>query len=236
MKVFRIYFDGEKEIKWLNEMSEKGLALTNFFLGFYTFEECEKGKYQYQEDTTSTLFKVTDEYREFMNGAGIDIVAVWGPWVILRREAEEGEFELYSDNTSKIEHQKKILKIFKAVTILELICFFMEVISGSMGNRFALGFSVIIGLFILIFCIMIFKTKERLNALREEEGIAAKCRSAYSPVLLAGNFLYLLSFAIDAEASEFMHYIKMTVMILACAFMLTGVYITMRNTREQNKN
>ena len=91
MKVFRLYLDTEKEVKWLNEMSEHGWKLKSFFLGVYTFEECESGKYLYQEDTTETFFKVSDEYREFMNDAGIEIVQVWGPWVILCREKDKGE-------------------------------------------------------------------------------------------------------------------------------------------------
>ena len=51
MKKFKLYFDKEKEETWLNEMCGKGLAMTKFFLGVYTFAPCEPGAYIYQIDT-----------------------------------------------------------------------------------------------------------------------------------------------------------------------------------------
>ena len=31
---FKLYFDKDKETQWLNEMSQKGWAMTGFFAGF----------------------------------------------------------------------------------------------------------------------------------------------------------------------------------------------------------
>ena len=50
MRKFRLYYDKEKEEEWLNEMCRKGWGMTNFFLGFYTFEPCASGEYTYQVD------------------------------------------------------------------------------------------------------------------------------------------------------------------------------------------
>ena len=81
MIIFKLYLDKDAETNWLNEMSEKGWAFKSFFAGFYTFEKCEEGKYAYQID----FGEVSDEYREFMKEAGIEIVQTWGWWVILRK-------------------------------------------------------------------------------------------------------------------------------------------------------
>lgn len=126
MVKFKLYLDKDTETEWLNEMSAKGWAMTHFFAGFYTFEKCECGKYIYQVDFGEKLFAVSDGYREFMQDTGVEIVQTWGYWVILRRLATEGKFELYTDVESSIEHYSKIRKMFKAVAIVELACMLME--------------------------------------------------------------------------------------------------------------
>lgn len=110
---FRLYFDKDKETDWINKMSEEGYAMTGFFAGFYWFEKCEPGKYVYQIDFGEKLFAVSNNYREFMQETGIEIVQTWGYWIILRKLASEGEFQLYTDVDSSIEHYTKIRTMFK---------------------------------------------------------------------------------------------------------------------------
>lgn len=246
MKKFRLYLDTEKEIKWLNELSEQGWKLKSFFAGVYTFEECEKGRYLYQEDTTDTLFKVSDEYREFMNDAGIEIVQVWGPWVILCQEKSKGDFELFTDYESKIENQKKILKIFKAVTILELICFVLVVLSAGEGTIAADFFAILlIGIFLFAFCRMAFITKANINRLRAENGEIAvnkkgavidpetgKAKRVYSPVLVASNGLCLVALCMNYEGSKLMESVHSVLLICSCVLTLAGVVLTWSGTNE----
>ncbi|MFQ8631802.1 MAG: DUF2812 domain-containing protein, partial [Intestinibacter bartlettii] len=47
---YRYYIDNQKEQDWLNNLTKKGWALKSFFLGFYKFEKCEPGEYEYQID------------------------------------------------------------------------------------------------------------------------------------------------------------------------------------------
>lgn len=54
MLKFRMLFD--KDAEWLNSMAQNGWAMTGFFEGFYIFNPCEKGAYQYQIDFTARLF------------------------------------------------------------------------------------------------------------------------------------------------------------------------------------
>lgn len=118
---FRLYFDKDKETAWLNEMANQGYAMTGFFAGFYTFEECTPGKYIYQIDFGNRFFAVDENYREFMTDTGVEIVQPWGYWIILRKLAAEGD---YVD--SSIEHYTKILKMFKIGAIIEWLCFLLE--------------------------------------------------------------------------------------------------------------
>ncbi len=99
---FRLMLDKDKETQWLDQMADEGFALKSFFAGLYIFETCEKGEWQYQIDIGKGFFSVNREYAQFMEEMGVEIVQAWGPWVILRRQRTEGEFQLYSDVDSRI--------------------------------------------------------------------------------------------------------------------------------------
>ena len=162
---FKLYFDKDKETQWLNEMSQKGWAMTGFFAGFYRFEQCENGKYTYQIDFGNEFFSVSDDYREFMSDSDIEIIQSWGFWVFLRKLSSEGEFQLYTDVDSQIEHYKKIRNMFKAVTVIELICLFIELFSASMTNSPLLWSFVFL---ILAIIIAFFNITNRTNDIIHE--------------------------------------------------------------------
>ena len=111
MVKFRLYLNKDDETKYLNEMAAKGYAMpgprhpmTGFFAGFYSFEKCRPGEFIYQVDITEGMFRVTNDYREFMQEMGVEIVCLWGMWVILRKKAADGPFVLYTDVESTTEH------------------------------------------------------------------------------------------------------------------------------------
>ena len=115
---FRLYWDKDKETVWLNDMAAKGYAMTGFFAGFYTFEKCEPGEYTYQIDFGDKFGSVTNDYREFMEETGVEIVQTWGFWVILRKKTADGPFVLYTDVDSQITHYTKIRNMFKVAAII----------------------------------------------------------------------------------------------------------------------
>lgn len=67
---FRYYIDNQKEQDWLNKLSREGWALKKFFLGFYKFEKCEPGEYEYQIDLMPENVEQQDYY-DFMEEAGV---------------------------------------------------------------------------------------------------------------------------------------------------------------------
>lgn len=182
---FRFYFDKDEETAWLNQMSADGWAMTGFFAGFFNFEKCDKGKWNYQIDFGDRAFEVSDEYREFMEDTGAEIVQTWGYWIILRRLASLGKFELYTDIDSCIEHYKKILKMFKGVTILELVCFFIIIFATIYGNLSAICLILFFPIIIAFSCACL-RTKNVINDLYEKKGINVSRRKNISVFLPIG--------------------------------------------------
>jgi len=227
MTKFRLYLDKDKETAWINEMAQSGFALKSFFAGFYTFENCEPGEYIYQIDFGNKFFSVNDDYRDFMEENSIEIVCLWGYWIILRKHADQGEFVLYTDVDSSIDHYTKILKMFKVVTIIELICFMIEII-GAM-NGAAIGFfgMFLIGAIVVAMMRATLSTKRLISELKERKGepVSQVLASAnVSPVLIAGLLLNACASAL--HNSTISPTIIVIAQIAAITIMLIGLYLS----------
>ncbi|MCM1329139.1 MAG: DUF2812 domain-containing protein [Ruminococcus sp.] len=109
------FYDLESEERWLNEMSEKGLALKKInrkaFKDIYVFEPCEK-RYVYREDYNidDALEEATSPYIKFVTETyGCELALISGGRLYFRKEAETGDFPpVYTDLESRIEAEKKI--------------------------------------------------------------------------------------------------------------------------------
>ena len=223
---FRLYFDKDAETKWLNEMAEQGWAMKRFFAGFYSFEKCEPGQYVYQVDFGNRFFSVNEEYRDFMQDTGVDIVQTWGFWIILRKQAGEGTFELYTDVDSTIEHYTKIRRMFKAVAVVEILCLFLELYAGYSGFTMGFVFSFMILAFLLAFFNIINKTSSIIAQLQERKGMTtAVKKKGVSPFLLGGLLLNAFALMMNGNVSPVIHHL---VQIAAIVFMVVGIYRTAR--------
>ncbi len=223
----KFYWDKDAETKWLNEMADEGWAMTGFFAGFYKFEQTEKGKWRYQIDFGEKFGSVTEDYREFMNEAEIEIVQSWGYWIILRQLASKGEFQLYTDVESSIEHYTKILKMFKVVTIVELICFFIEVMAAAGGATIGWVGACVIAAFILVLINATFKTKNKIIELKSRQsGIdPEKDERQVSPLLPIGlllNSCGLMMGQSDSLSPMMTGPVRMVITIFAIVLMLVG--------------
>lgn len=230
MLKFRLYFDKDEETAWLNEMSKEGWALESFFAGFYRFEQCEPGKYIYQVDFGEKLFDITEEYREFMEEAGVEILQSWGYWIILRKLASEGKFELYTDVDSSIEHYSKICKMFKAVLVIEFIVFFIELYAGMNGALIGYSFACLIGAMIFAIANALFRTKDTIARLKERKGEAVSRNNRnISLFLLCGLLLNGCAMLISESVSE---PVKITLQVIALVLMLIGIYKTAKKRNQ----
>lgn len=231
---FRLLFDKDKETEWLNSMASDGWAMTGFLGGFYHFDPCEKGAYSYQVDFTDRFFSVSNSYREFMREMGIEIVANWGFWTVLRKPASAGEFQLYTDVDSQIRHYTKIRRMFKAAAIIEIICLFIQLWYAVM-YAFHLGyaFALLAGALALVIANAAFKTGDIIEELKERKtGIASgKKGRRFSPLFLAGMLFNSIALMMGNPAAIPLLYFKRSLMVLALLFMGAGVFTTMRQRR-----
>lgn len=227
---FKLYFDKDKETKWLNDMADQGWAMNGFFAGFYRFEPCEKGKYSYQIDFGNEFFSVSDDYREFMSDSDIEIIQSWGFWVFLRKLSSEGEFQLYTDVDSQIEHYKKIRNMFKAVTVIELICLFIELFSASMTKSPLLwSFVFLILAIIIAFFNITNRTNDIIHELTERKtGIEEPRSKSISIFLIIG---LLLNSCVLMMKDSIPSYIVCPLQLIVIVLMLVGVYQTARKRR-----
>lgn len=107
-------WEHEKEEKWLDAMSAKGLQLTGIGFCKYTFEEGNKGEYTYRLELleNSPTHAESIAYIRFLEETGVEYVGSIFRWAYFRKKAAEGDFEIYSDIDSKIKHHKRIITLF----------------------------------------------------------------------------------------------------------------------------
>ena len=124
--------DYEKEEDWLNLMSAEGLAFSKFVLGRYTFTECKPGEYIYRIELLNNLPRSSEskKYLNFLAESGVEHVYSWARWVYLRKKADDGPFDMYSDTESLLRHYRRINMLW-----LPLICLWVAVVI----SQFTLG-------------------------------------------------------------------------------------------------
>lgn len=240
MTKFRLYYDKDEETAFLNDMSQKGYALTGFFAGFYHFDRCEPGKYIYQIDITEGLWRVSSDYREFMQDMDVEIVCLWGPWVILRKKAQDGPFVLYTDVESSIEHYRKIRMMFKICAALEIVFFFIEVASALNGYSMAWVLCLLLGGVIFLFLREVMRINGILNELKGRIGDSGKDtgyggRRKVSGCLAAGllmNAIALLMPEATGEYASMLGFLKGLIQGAALVLMGMGCVFTFWNSRE----
>lgn len=168
-------FDKDLEQDWINDLCQQGWAFVSFFAGICTFLPCEPGEYIYQIDLMPGVgIRASDpeDYMEFMEEAGVEVVQRWGRWVYLRKRAEEGPFEVYTDPQSMIDLYRRIRKMFLWFLGLELCC------SASIWGQLSLGsgvtfYRVVAAVYIALFlCVLrtVRRCSWRIQELEQRDG------------------------------------------------------------------
>lgn len=170
MLKFKLYYDKDAEEDWLKKMCLNGWAFKNFFLGFYTFEKCEPGEYNYQIDLLDSRDGEKDDYEAFMRDMGIEVIGQWCRWVYLQKKASDGPFELYTDIDSKITQYNKIKSFFKVFLIFEIIFFFIELLATINADSFIFGvFAIVLAIICLAFLKIIWKCNWKIEQYKHEK-------------------------------------------------------------------
>jgi hypothetical protein len=138
----KIYYDYEKEENWLNEMSAKGMALTNYSWCKYVFTETPSNEYIYRLELLENLptHSKSIEYIKFLEETGVECIATYMRWLYLRKKSSEGAFDIYSDIESKIKHYNRINVIWNTVMCLEFIASLFNIVIGI--STFVIGYKL----------------------------------------------------------------------------------------------
>jgi hypothetical protein len=179
----KIYWDYEKEEKWLNEMSAKGLALTDYSWCRYVFTETPDSEYTYRIELMEhrSTHVESAAYIRFLEESGVECVATYIRWIYLRKKTSEGSFDIYSDIESKIRHYKRINLFYNTLMWLELGIGLFNIIIGiinlSLGSKLG-SFSyvnIIEGFALILLGLFFYRlglpTVKKIKMLRQEKAI-----------------------------------------------------------------
>ncbi|MEI6578117.1 MAG: DUF2812 domain-containing protein [Eubacteriales bacterium] len=133
--VYKAFANYEKEEKWLNEMSAKGMALTAYSWCRYVFEETPNNEYTYRIELLEDLpvRAANKAYIKFLEENGVECVATYMRWIYLRRKSSEGEFDIYSDLDSKIKHYKRVYTFWFTMMWVEFLVGSVNVFLGILN-------------------------------------------------------------------------------------------------------
>ena len=180
--VRKAYWDFEKEEKWLNDMSAKGMSLIDYSWCKYGFTETENNEYTYRIEFLENLptHEKSIAYINFLEESGVEYVASYLHWVYFRKKSSEGAFDIYSDIESKIKHYKRINVFWNTFMGIEFMIGLSNIVVGivnlNSGNR--LGnfdmINIIMGvplLFGLVFLRLGSSIRKKIKSLQQEKMI-----------------------------------------------------------------
>lgn len=112
----------DKEEKWLNEMAAKGLCLVSVGLFRYDFEECEPGEYQIRMQMLENRpnHPESQKYMEFLEETNAEHVGSVLRWAYFRKKTADGEFEIFSDNESRVKYLTQVIRFIALLTFFNL--------------------------------------------------------------------------------------------------------------------
>ena len=181
--VRKAYWDFEKEEQWLNEMSARGMAFTDYSWCRYVFTDAPGGQYIYRIELLENMPTHPESvaYLRFLEENGVEVVSTYMRWVYLRKPASEGAFDIYTDIDSKIRHYQRINYFWTVLMIVEFVAAFANLGIGivnlflnerlgnfSYGNLIIGGAALALG---ILFLVLDLPLRKRIKKLRQEKAI-----------------------------------------------------------------
>ena len=106
-------WDFDKEEMWLNKMADQGWVLDGIGFFGYKFIQCDSEEYTVRHE----MHGFDEKYIDFMRETGAEYVGRMGQWIYFRKKVSDGEFNIFSDIESKINHLNKIGKMQSVIGI-----------------------------------------------------------------------------------------------------------------------
>jgi len=107
----------EKEEMWLNEMANNGWLIDGVGFCKYKFIQCDLDEYTVRLE----MHDFDEEYIDFMRETGAEYVGRMVQWIYFRKKVVTGEFNIFSDIDSKINHLNSIGKMISIIGIANLL-------------------------------------------------------------------------------------------------------------------
>jgi len=178
---FKFFYNYEKEERWINSMSAKGMALVDYFWTRYVFEEEEPGKYIYKIEFLDKMGSKNIEniaYVNFLEDLGVECVGIYMHWATLRKETKDGPFEIYTDLDSRIKSCKKIARWWLsmaafegAIGIYDLVLVGIQLSKDDFSFISTIIFPLIIMSFSILFFSLGWSSRIKLKELQKESKI-----------------------------------------------------------------
>jgi len=176
--IWKAFWDYQKEERWINELSAKGLAMTKYTWMHYTFEDSTPGEYIYRIELLDNDPKQKDSvaYLDFLKQSGVEHISSYMRWVYLRKKAADGPFEVYTDIDSRLAYLKRVSRYWLALGIAFIVLALSQVafiINGiSSGSHIwivnVIAF-VIAGVAAAIFIFMSARYRSQATKLKHEK-------------------------------------------------------------------
>jgi hypothetical protein len=173
--IWKACYNYEKEEKWLNGLAAKGLAMTNYSWCRYVLEETPPGEYVYRIELLdhTASHPESRRYIAFVEETGAECVATYMRWVYFRKKAADGLFELFSDNTSRIAHYRRVRAFWLAFVFIEFTAFAINLAVGLMPplSVLHLVLAALLGILFGIFLALVLQLTRHIRRLGREQRI-----------------------------------------------------------------
>ena len=147
--IYKLYWawQFDKEEKWLNECSAKGLHLCDVGILRYTFEVGNPGAYSHKLELLENWPSHPESvaYIQFLEDTGVEMVGSLLRWVYFRKKSDLKAFDLYSDLDSRIEHLNRITMLFLPFIFLEFSVGLSNLLASGSTNKFVGMLCVLLG-------------------------------------------------------------------------------------------
>jgi len=111
-------YDIMENEEWLNEMAQDGHAMNDCSAGLFTdvfsFEECKPSEYIFRVLMLDNNVKHIESmrYLRFLRESGVEHVGSNGNAVYLRKKADSGPFEIFTDRDSRLKYHSKMVSLY----------------------------------------------------------------------------------------------------------------------------
>lgn len=166
----KIFFDIEKETKWLNNLAKEGYRLTDRQCFTYYFKKCEAGQYLYQVERRRPFStKKNKDYIDFASSLDINIVSTQFGWFYFEKENDGKEFNIFTDVPSKISHYKNLI-----ITLLMIGVFNFYILNSNPRGPYIFNISfpfVANSIMLIAIVVTIVKYLLKIHNLKKEKSI-----------------------------------------------------------------